>query len=873
MKKALKVGVILALIAFAATSFSACSNGDDESDSGDKTVKTFAGVTKVLKNLDETSSLELENYSYKVVFAVSAEKGEEWEASIAYYEDDKIELSESEIDGVEASETYELGYLSGNKGSGKGFFTLFVNENENSGTHEATITVNYKGAKPAKTVNLTQKAASTNGAEENPRQKQFIGYGYNARQGYVSSTARKKEIFKTTELVSDGIEISDEDGDTESVKIKFTDDGNSVTFREASGSNIAELESSLKLTVNGTLDLDWGGFSSELESHSEWTHKSSTNYQYAWTDINMSAWTATLDANAATLAKKDIMKASAYNAINGKSAYYPSTDKGFKQLVKDYGTHVVVGGKLGGKVNITMEANTEHMEGTFDAGCMIKANFSELFAGKASLDTTTEASYKETLTNESNKFKFTGTTRGGNKEKALVVTALITNREGTAASGVDTFTEWQKSFNESNDSVFIDFNDMNDDLVPLYDLIDLNFEEGTEEYTKAKERQNLMKAYFEGRLLQDFPVKNQSSYVTTLPTKIEIPEFSDDGSLVKDITAGGSLVAKACNEYIPELNTQKRVTIIYPATSTKVFWNLGLYPGDSTHKPYSVGWDGTTAILSERTNLNYEALKEVYLTGINLSASEPDYLDADKLEQILEADSADSQADFGGNGKYNLVKIQNNIYTRDYYKGTAFTDGTSYEGEGDKDPKVLHDSYQIQAGSSDAGPLPAGVYYYPSYVYSNQDGHQFAPEGWELPYDTEVTALVNHLNSIKGNKTNGTVAGMFMKGVLGLNLIDTGYVSFLQDKTLSWSITKWCQEDENTSIFATYHASNKQLDTGYVYKHSTRAVISQSSGQVTNKEYDLKCHNKKSGLDVTNDGILVSPRGPCMPVILRQKCE
>lgn len=867
MKKALKVGVILALIAFAATSFSACSNGDDESDFGDKTVKTFAGVKKVLKNLDETSSMELENYSYKVVFAVSAEKGEEWEASIAYDENDKIEINDSEVGRVSVSEIYELGYLSGNKGSGKGSFTLFVNENENSDTHKAEITVNYKGATPAKTVELIQIAASTNGAEENPRQKQFIGYGYNARQGYVSTTARKKEIFKTTELVSDGIEISDDDGDSESVKIKFTDDGNSVTFREASGSNIAELESSLKLTVNGTLDLDWGGFSSELESHSEWTHKSSTNYQYAWTDINMSAWTATLDANAATLAKKDIMKASAYNAINGKSAYYPSTDKGFKQLVKDYGTHVVVGGKLGGKINITMEANTEHMEGTFDAGCMIQANFSELFAGHATLDTTTEASYKETLNKESNKFKFSGSTKGGNKEKALDVTTLITNREGTAASGVDTFTDWQKSFNESDDSVFIDFNDMNDDLVPLYELVDLNFEEGTEEYTEAKKRQDLMKAYFDSQLLKDFPVKNQSSYVTTLPTKIEIPSFTEEGSLVKDIYgADGTLVAKACSEFISEINSQKRITVIYPATNTMVFWNMGVYSGDDSHTPYSVGWDGTSPILSARTNLKYKGLNVLYLTGTTLTAAKPDYLDKQKLERIQEATASDSQADFGGNGKYNLVKILNNIYIRDYYKGTSFTDGTAYNGQGDSDAKVLHDTYETDAwGLADDGTLPSGVYYYPSYVYSNKSGHQFAPDGWELPYDTEVTALVNYLNSIKGNKPNGTVAGMFMKGVLGLNLVDTGYVSFYDN---SGSRTKWSKEDAETSIFATYH---KDSLTDYVYYHSTRAVISKSSGAVINKEYDLQSHF--NGNLISTGDSLVSPRGPCMPVILRQKCE
>ena len=107
---------------------------------------------------------------------------------------------------------------------------------------------------------------------------------------------------------------------------------------------------------------------------------------------------------------------------------------------------------------------------------------------------------------------------------------------------------------------------------------------------------------------------------------------------------------------------------------------------------------------------------------------------------------------------------------------------------------------------------------------------------------------------------------MFMKkGVLGLNLVDTGYVSFY-DKALS--ITKWSQEDSKTSIFATYH---KDSLTEYVYYHSTRAVISKSSGAVINKEYDLQSHFKGNLISTGDD--LVSPRGPCMPVILRQKCE
>ena len=75
MKKTFKVGMILALISFAATSFIACKNDDDDDES--ETVKTFDGVEVEKVNLNETTSLELKNYSYKVVFSVPAEKGEE----------------------------------------------------------------------------------------------------------------------------------------------------------------------------------------------------------------------------------------------------------------------------------------------------------------------------------------------------------------------------------------------------------------------------------------------------------------------------------------------------------------------------------------------------------------------------------------------------------------------------------------------------------------------------------------------------------------------------------------------------------------------------------------------------------------------------
>jgi len=113
MKKTFKVGMILALISFAATSFIACKNDDDDDES--ETVSTFAGVEVENVNLNGITNLELKNYSYKVVFSVPAADGENWTASLAFDEND----FETDNDGnTIEGELYELGSLSNTQGTG-----------------------------------------------------------------------------------------------------------------------------------------------------------------------------------------------------------------------------------------------------------------------------------------------------------------------------------------------------------------------------------------------------------------------------------------------------------------------------------------------------------------------------------------------------------------------------------------------------------------------------------------------------------------------------------------------------------------------------------------------------------------------------------
>ena len=141
MKKTSKIGLLLASVLLFSASLMSCSNGDN--DPSNSNTKTKSGVTVVKADLASTTSMELENYSYKVVFSVPAAKGENWTASLAFDESD----FETDDDGNTIDEqVYELGHLSDTTGTGAGTLTLYVYENTNSQTHDATLSVTYDGA-------------------------------------------------------------------------------------------------------------------------------------------------------------------------------------------------------------------------------------------------------------------------------------------------------------------------------------------------------------------------------------------------------------------------------------------------------------------------------------------------------------------------------------------------------------------------------------------------------------------------------------------------------------------------------------------------------------------------------------------------------
>lgn len=887
--------------------FSSCKSDDD----GDSTSSKQSGVAEIVVNdietydfstIDYTQLLELKNYPYEVQFKVPVEEGETWEATLTFDESDIPEGEEY---------YYELGSLGKASGTGPGKFSLYVYENQNNARHSATISVFSSRATVAKAISLIQYPAAINADDEkilpSNAKRRMIGYGYDYTAGYKAEECAKNQVLNVAQLCGEGVTINYGDGlGSETYKMEFTNFRNEVDYNEICGLNTAEIE--LKLEGSVAASIDVCSFSAEIENQTGWENKSETKYQYGWADISVSKYRAHMDINRDNLYRPEMLMKSAYVAINGLSRSYasdykdPKTGKtGFYNLIKDYGPYVVVGGNLGGFANVTMQVEDTDISGAFASEAMLKLAYDGIFTGRSEVD----ASYKTTYRSYKSNFKFRSTVRGGDDESSNAFTSLLTNMDASTSERNNVSSAWKDTLSDVNNCVFLGYSSK-DQLIPIYEFVDLD-EEGGEERRAALEE------YFATKMLEDFPeTESQESYIKQAPAKITIPDFplpvtmereytiffgitipytvevGGCDSLIKDIKlTDGVMAVRACSEYIPELDDTNRVTVLYPADNTRVYWNRGLYLGNSKQAPCSISWvDGkpvkTSIYCEKNAKGEYITPTTVYRFGKSLSIFTPTYLSSDL--KIVEAGVAEEYFEKFGDKSYAMVKIGDCIFTRDYWERDEFNDGTSihevatkefdvnWRNHGDEKNIPICNWIQTTVGQTIATSKEdhaiSGGPYYPQNLYRryvNSHGGLF-PSGWRLPYQSQINVLLQRLEKVtnKSGMGGNTSEAFLDKNVLGLRIPKWGYISFWDGSGSSC----WWQEDYG--VYATFpvvydEGGSPNYDhTGW---SAQRLVLTPGSSACIVR-HNLKCTqaNERQGNGVGGD--FISERGPNFTLLI-----
>lgn len=654
-------------------------------------------------------------------------------------------------------------HVQNGSGTGNATVTVRVENNTFEDRKLGRLSIVFPGHESEnKTLTVEQKYLGDYGGNaadtlETSNKIYAVGYSYDITGEWASPNSVKVEIFDTKQLIADGIES------VNAAQVELSD-------YTVTGSTISEVSN--KLTVKASVEGSYGGFKGEANASFDMETSESNTYEYASTYFDVQKRRASLSKSPQSLIF-DYMTDDAYNAINGlpvetkrgKRNLYGNTREGFQRLISDFGTHVIVEAGLGGRLRRSLQVNTSEITSAYDVKAFAKASYDGVVKAEASVDEHFKQSYKE----NAKAISLTMSVLGGDE-------ALATKLGDEKTFNAENYEAWKESVTKDN-MALVNFSDHS--LVPLYELVDREAEGGEDRYTALKSYMT------DGSVAADF-----STYKCGTVTEFTVPSFEDakyNETLIKDIYLGGQWVGQVCNEYIPNINRDERVTVVYPVVNNKARYNMGFFLGDNKgHKPARVSWSGTNVSVETYEDLDYKKATKVYLRGASVLATLPEGTTA-----LQASDLRDEYLDVS-DWKYPLVKIFNNVWMReDWHSAWDYRYPVNV-----KDCNIEGETITVRWQYFEKD------FYGLSYVRQ--------PQGWRLPTVDECQGIIDKLVN---NGIASPVKAVLYGGVTGFEAVHN-YVAFapmseywLPDE-YTFNIDNW---NHKLSVSNEYNYGNREL--------------------------------------------------------------
>ena len=635
-------------------------------------------------------------------------------------------------------------HVQNGSGTGNATVAVYVENNTFEDRKLGTLNIVFPGHESEnKTLTVEQKYLGDYGGNaadtlETSNKIYAVGYSYDITGEWASPNSVKVEIFDTKRMIKDGIES------VNAAQVELSD-------YTVTGSTISEVSN--KLTVKASVEGSYGGFKGEANASFDMETSESSTYEYASTYFDVQKRRASLSKSPQSLIF-DYMTDDAYNAINGLKVktnrgmrnLYPNTREGFQRLISDFGTHVIVEAGLGGRLRRSLQVNTSEITSAYDVKAFAKASYDGVVKAEASVDEHFKQSYKE----NAKAIRLTMSVLGGDE-------ALATKLGDEKTFNAENYEAWKESVTKDN-MALVNFSDHS--LVPLYELVDREAEGGEDRYTALKSYMT------DGSVAADF-----STYKCGTVTEFTVPSFENakyNETLIKDIYLDGQWVGQVCNEYIPNINRDKRVTVVYPVVNNKPRYNMGFYMGDGkSHKPARVSWYGTNVAVEAYEELDYEAATTVYLRGASVLPKLPEGTTALKAE-----DPRDEYLEVT-DWKYPLVKIFNNVWTREnWHSGNSeFFPVGNYEVNVNGEKLTIIDQE----------------------LRSDRESLAYFPSGWRVPSKDDAQSL---LDKLINNGFAQPITALIYGGVTGFEEV----ASYLPRNEYAW-VYYWLDKGDYTMGF------------------------------------------------------------------------
>ena len=623
------------------------------------------------------------------------------------------------------------------EGTGNGTVTVAVQNNRSDDRKLGTLLITFPGHESEnKTITVEQKYAGENGGNaaddiEDSNKIYAVGYSYDATASYANPDAVKVEIFDTQALIDDKV-------------LAINTFQGSLRENTVTGSSVSEISN--KLSTKASVEGSYCGFKGEVKASFDMEHFQSSNYEYALSYLDMTIRKASLNKSFKSV-KFKYMTEDAYNDINGVPMVkkngnvrisYKSNDEGFKDLIRDYGTHIIVRSCLGGRIRRSMEVDLTKVSSSYDVKAYVKASYEGAVDASAEVDEHYKESYKESK----EAVNLNIDVLGGNEQ----MSKKLMSREGFTKENLQ---NWKDSVKKEN-MALVSFDE--GALIPIYELVDRDATEAEDGFS-GEDRYLALKGYIDNNMGKD---PDFSYYNCGTVFEFNIPTFENkwNNTLIKDIYCDGHWVAQVCNEYIPEINRNERVTVVYPVIVNQPRYYMGFFLGNDSHKPARVAWSGTSVSIEEYDDLDFGSVSKLYLRGASIKTAPHEGMETktcETKEEYLQGLKGAGTNYQGEKYNYPIVKIFNNIWIRENYKHQV------------KDAQPHRDWSENNMKSHE-------VYYWISYA------EQACPSGWRLPTMDDYQKMVDKLTH-NGHSLPGLACSALDNNVTGFSLNFPGYWS------------------------------------------------------------------------------------------------
>lgn len=372
-----------------------------------------------------------------------------------------------------------------------------------------------------------------------------------------------------------------------------------------------------------------------------------------------------------------------------------------REFVDIYGNSFATVSEVGAKADYDMTVRKSSSVTASEVEVGVSAGFLSMFGMSMS------ETQRDVLTKIDEGRKFSLSAKGG--DVTLLGVALLNGEQCDSL----TLARWQDSVTEDNALM------VGCSLSPIWELI------------SDKDISNKVRAYITGeRIVED----NLELPVPSLDRgRFAVPSFSEDGTLIKTAWLNGCPAVEFCDELIPEISTDHRVTVAYPIIDNSPVYSRGLFVGDGgIHPPGIIEWRGGECFYHAVSGQEWAGrLDSIYFDGGELTAEPAEDCVYDEGDG-----AADYCLEYYGE-KYPLVKVGADVWMRECLR-------TLYDCNGTQIGDVRRDADG-------------------KYLYSG-DGNSLLPVNWYLPTGRNVGYL-NRLTATAASYLSGGVSGLDVEAV------------------------------------------------------------------------------------------------------------